>query len=45
MNSNISILEIRKIKFIENPNYDNFQKLAEKLIYIKKYLIINFSLM
>jgi hypothetical protein len=31
MNSDISIFEIRKAKFIENPNYDNFLKLDAKI--------------
>jgi len=31
MIKNNSILEIRKEKFIENPNHDNYKKLAEKI--------------
>ena len=44
MNSNFSILEIRKNKFIENPNHDNFLKLISKIdnhkeIFDNKYFI------
>jgi len=45
MNSNMSILEIRKLKFIENPNNDNFQKLAEKADIHKEIFNNKFSLM
>jgi hypothetical protein len=31
MDNNTSILEIRKAKFIENPNYDNYKKLSTKI--------------